>query len=193
MIRTILAPVLAGGISAIATVALMVAALFLATSTHAATLIEYTGVVSSYDILHGAYDGNDAVTASTDVQHAGVDPFDIVFSGDTFTAQIGSLTFTGPYTDHTATEDQGGYSYAGSSGWTYLDVLMTPTDGHLITARGYDSDGYGGYSDAAVYHLTVSSPAPSLASAIPEPEAWALMLVGLGVVGVATRRRVLAV
>ena len=50
------------------------------------------------------------------------------------------------------------------------------------------SDGYqpAGYKGSGFYALAVS---PGDVAAVPEADTWAMLLAGLGLVGVATRRR----
>lgn len=78
------------------------------------------------------------------------------------------------------------------SGKTYADVLTSltlPASGDWLRIGLHVQSFEGGYSESFINEtLTATSVSP-----IPEPEAYALMLAGLGLLGLAARRRSLKV
>ncbi|MBS0448366.1 MAG: FxDxF family PEP-CTERM protein [Proteobacteria bacterium] len=139
-------------------------------------------------IPSGLGDGSPMTGSFSDIiSGAGSFTDDIVFNGppptstDTFTATAGSgITFTGVT-----------LSYFSGGGSVPLSGSMTSTSinestGTIISAL-YDLKISGTAAAGASYSGTISA-LPGVA-AVPEPESWALMLLGLGATGAFVRGR----
>lgn len=106
------------------------------------------------------------------------------------TADIGSLTIDG------AAAGSGAFSALGASGFSFASFDVSSKTGPFsITANsafqlllsGYDNyDSYFTYGGAA-FSPGASPPPPP--NGVPEPATWAMMILGMGVVGSALRRR----
>lgn len=78
------------------------------------------------------------------------------------------------------------YKLDGQAGFTQVSSL---TDSNVIGLAWFDLTNYGGLEAATALSFTSFSVLP-LAAPVPEPETYAMLLAGLGLIGMASRRRV---
>lgn len=80
--------------------------------------------------------------------------------------------------------------YGGGTGWKSFDITdhLRGVLGSGASSVTYTLD-YTGYSGFNFGSAEGGKPAYLLVTAVPEPEAWAMMLAGLGLMGAALRRR----
>lgn len=93
--------------------------------------------------------------------------------------------------DDIGTFSGGGTVYhSGGTGWKSFDVTDSLRQA-LATSASFAtySLNYTGYSGFTFGSAEGGSPAYLLVTAVPEPETWAMMLAGLGLMGAAVRRR----
>lgn len=92
--------------------------------------------------------------------------------------------FSGKANDAVADTLVGSYNFDGSTGDTAHTYASLLSGSYFYQVNGTITGPLGG-----TYALA-SSAAPSAAAPVPEPETYAMLLAGLGVVGIAARRRV---
>ncbi|TVO69356.1 PEP-CTERM sorting domain-containing protein [Denitromonas ohlonensis] len=120
---------------------------------------------------------------------------------DTSAGTNPSLRIWGHYAD---ANDIGSYvksaggsnTYTDGSGWSQLSNTWTfdgsATEGLVIEARLYSTTGGTDHSDFWIDDLQISAPdhaSIQFAAPVPEPQSYALMLAGLGMMGFVARRR----
>jgi len=166
-------------------------AVLLAGPANAATVV-FSGTVTSEETIYTTYsDGSDSVS-DTSAPYGGtwMVTFRSTSVGD-FMDGDGSLPWGGdPTLTITKTRVIGEASWFdyGSGGWdggyTYISWdYGQPVSGVVEVNSGYtDSDG-NGYGQEVIYHLV----GPAIA--VPEPAAWALMLIGFGAMGAMVRQK----
>lgn len=93
--------------------------------------------------------------------------------------------FSGVANDNTADALIGSYSFNGTSGETAHAFNALTSGNYFYQVKGDITGSVGGN-----YILTSSAVASSTTPPVPEPETYAMLLAGLGVVTIATRRRV---
>ena len=83
-----------------------------------------------------------------------------------------------------------GTLFAPDTGWTSFSANYNSGSATSVTLR-LDAGNYSqSYNDFAVDDVRFTGPAPiPTATAVPEPATWAMLLVGFGAVGAASRRR----
>ena len=74
----------------------------------------------------------------------------------------------------------GGFGGVGFSGFS--DVALTTGVAYHLVTTGFDNDSFGSY-------LNIIRGAGEIIPAVPEPDRYAMLLAGLGAIGLATRRR----
>lgn len=142
------------------------------------TLID-TGTLGCNNGFNGTDCGYNVNTATSEMAHLFYDELGNKGTYDTAGApQPGSgLTNTGPFNYLRGTAFWSGTAYAGTEYAPYVAMwYFSFGDGH----QGYTSPKY--YADI----LAVS---PGDVAAVPEADTWAMLLAGLGLVGVAIGRR----
>ncbi len=93
--------------------------------------------------------------------------------------------------DNIGTFSAGGTVYfSGGTGWKSFDITdsLRTALGNGQSSVQYELN-YTGYSGFEFGSAEGGKPAYLLVTAVPEPEAWAMMLAGLGLMGAALRRR----
>jgi hypothetical protein len=158
-------------------------------------------------------DPNELSSGVADASKSFVDQIDFVYSGVALTAgsfvySSGALVNTFSYETNQnnmdssyKTQDQhvrvyfvknksGGFSFNDTSTWAIKDVTLTDFTNTFAKSNSKPSPIYGVIS-VSPYALTEPHPTPSnwVAAAVPEPETYAMLLVGLGMMDFLTRRR----
>ena len=165
------------------------AAMALAASAHAFVLVEDSGWQTDQISTAGAPSDSSPVTFTCS---AGDAPCvfsltDAFLHGDTYTVTVnGGASYSSTLGAVNTNFDVVPNNFGPFAGF-YAGPFVDPTYSHLqltLTPGAYSlvitGDGAGGIPAGFGYRLD---------SLVPEPTAWALMLLGLGLVGLATRRR----
>ena len=178
----------------------LAASLLAATAAHASTnpvangTFEQVSTVGFGNLQWGYYSGGTGVTKLVDVageQFAQIATGDILYAG--FTA-----TVTGTY-DISFDYSGGGIWGLTGAGWTPSIVdysFVTPSaawtsqtaSANLVAGESYKIY-FGGMVTPPDFHPTLNIDNVSVAAAVPEPETYAMMLAGLGALGMMSRRR----
>ena len=188
----------------------LAASLLAATAAHASTNLVTNGTFDNPDLATGTfeqvstvgfgnlqwgyYSGGTGVTKLVDVageQFAQIATGDILYAG--FTA-----TVTGTY-DISFDYSGGGIWGLTGAGWTPSIVdysFVTPSaawtsqtaSANLVAGESYKIY-FGGMVTPPDFHPTLNIDNVSVAAAVPEPETYAMMLAGLGALGMMGRRR----
>jgi hypothetical protein len=103
--------------------------------------------------------------------------------GGTTTSSGGQISFTGGQTESTVQtlipQGAGGYNVPNGTGWLSQSLTFTATG--TSEALSFLATGSGGPPFAAITDISLT--------AVPEPTAWVMMLVGVSSLGVVLRRR----
>lgn len=114
----------------------------------------------------------------------------LIGSADNLTVNNGSAAWAGKVTFHDNPGDILGFSNAGTlASDSYANGVNFMRIDAL--ASGTNSSNYVPYADGSPVHVWVDTSDSTLhiAAAVPEPESYAMLLAGLGMIGVIARRR----
>jgi hypothetical protein len=115
-----------------------------------------------------------------------------LFGGDNHVDVNATLAFTTPTAGPASTTGTGHYKiflgFLTAGGLTWADPVQqfTTTDGSKFTVQFNDLNGFQIGNDAID---TVTITADSIAAAVPEPSVWAMLIIGMGMIGAALRRK----
>ncbi|NRT56679.1 PEP-CTERM sorting domain-containing protein [Sphaerotilus uruguayifluvii] len=188
----------------------LAASLLAATAAHAATNLvangtfdnpdlatgsfEQVSVLNFNDLQWGHYSGGTGVTKLVDVggeQFAQIATGDIMYAGFT-AATSGTYNISFDYNGSglwglsSASWAQSviGYSFVTpQAGWTTQTATAS-----LVAGESYKIY-FGGMVTPPAFYPTLNIDNVSVAAAVPEPETYAMMLAGLGAIGLMSRRR----